>query len=121
MTTVKHVIKTQLVNIFVDVLDEASNRTDDQNTSYLIVSDFYELNDLLHRKKLWSMICFLCRHFPVITNNQGQDVYVEKENQVDISVYVYDELYRRLSISRSEQQYLVELQDAIVRGAQGVF
>ncbi|KAH7330053.1 hypothetical protein BKA65DRAFT_460559 [Rhexocercosporidium sp. MPI-PUGE-AT-0058] len=121
MTAVEHVAKTQPVNIFVDALDEASDGTDDQNTSHQIVSDFHELNDLLHHKKLRSTICFSCRHFPVVTDNQGRDICVEEENQADISVYVCDELHRRLSVSESEQQYLAELQDAIVRGAQGVF
>ncbi|KAG9228857.1 hypothetical protein BJ875DRAFT_219133, partial [Amylocarpus encephaloides] len=121
MTAVEHVAKTQPVNIFVDALDEASDGTDNQKTSHQIVSDFHSLNDLLHHKKLRSTICFSCRHFPVVTDNQGRDIYVEEENQADISVYVCDELHRRLSVSESEQHYLAELQDAIVGRAQGVF
>jgi ankyrin repeat protein len=121
MTAVEHVATIQPVNIVVDALDEASDGTDDQNTSHQIVSDFHELNNLLLHKKLRSTICFSCRHFPVVTDNQGRDIYVEEENQADISVYVCDELHRRLRVSESEQQYLAELQDAIVSGAHGVF
>ena len=121
MTAVEHVATIQPVNIVVDALDEASDGTDDQNTSHQIVSDFHELNNLLLQKKLRSTICFSCRHFPVVTDNQGRDICVEEENQADISVYVCDELHRRLRVSESEQQYLAELQDAIVSGAHGVF
>ena len=121
MTAVEHVATIQPVNIVVDALDEASDGTDDQNTSHQIVSDFHELNNLLLQKKLRSTICFSCRHFPVVTDNQGRDICVEEENQADISVYVCDELHRRLRVSESEQQYLAELQDSIVSGAHGVF
>jgi hypothetical protein len=51
MTVVDHVATMPPVNIFVGALDEASDGTDDQNTSHQIVKGFNELNDLLHRKK----------------------------------------------------------------------
>jgi len=121
MSAVEHVAKTQPVNIFVDALDEANDGTDDQNTSHQIVLDFHELNDLLHRKKLQSTICFSCRHFPIVADNQGHDICVENENRADILIYVCDELHRRLSIGEAEKQYMAELQDTIIRGAQGVF
>ncbi|CAG8973536.1 hypothetical protein HYALB_00002862 [Hymenoscyphus albidus] len=121
VNAVEHVAKTQPVNIFVDALDEANDGTSDQKTSYQIVSDFHDLNDLLCRQHLRSTICFSCRHFPIVADNQGRDICVENENHKDISDYVYDELHRRLSVNEIEKQYLVELQNTIVERAQGVF
>jgi hypothetical protein len=121
MTAVKHVTEIRPVNIFVDVLDKTSDSNDDQKTRHYILSDFYELNDLLHNKKLRSTICFLCRHQPVVADNQARVIYVKEKNQADILVYVRDELHKWLLVSEAEQQYLAELGDAIARRAQGVF
>jgi hypothetical protein len=85
------------------------------------VSDFHELNDILHRKKIQSTIYFSCRHFPTVADNQGRDICVEKENYTDISTYVSDELHWRLSRSETEKQYLAELKHTIVSRSQGVF
>jgi len=70
MTVAEHVATMQPVNIFVGALDEASNGTDDQNTSRQIVWGFNGLNDLLRRKKLRSTglglnqgVCFRRRIF----------------------------------------------------------
>jgi ankyrin repeat protein len=121
ISAVELAARTQPVNIFVDALDEASDGTDDQNTSHQIVLDFHELNDFLHHKKVRSTICFSCRHFPIVADNRGRDICVERENHADISVYVCDELRRTLFIAEAEKKYLAELQDTIIRGAQGVF
>jgi ankyrin repeat protein len=121
MSTVELVAEFQPINIFVDALDEASDSINDKNTSHQIVSDFHQLNDLLYRKKFRSTICFSCRHFPVVADNQGQDICVEEENHADISAYVCDELRRRLFIKEAEKAYLVDMQNTISRGAQGVF
>jgi ankyrin repeat protein len=121
ITAIEHVTKTRPVNIFVDALDEANDGPDDQNSMHQIVSDFHEISDLLRRKELQCTICFSCRHFPMVAGNQGRDIYIENENLADISVYVCDELHRRLSMTEIEKQYLLELQDTIVEGSQGVF
>ncbi|CZR68408.1 related to ankyrin [Phialocephala subalpina] len=121
ISTVESVAGTQSINIFVDALDEADDGADDQDTSREIVSDFHELNDLLHCKELRSTICFSCRHFPITTTNQRWEIWVEKENHRDISTYVRGELNRRLSPSATERQYVGEWQETIVGGAQGVF
>ncbi|KAE8440868.1 hypothetical protein EG329_006366 [Mollisiaceae sp. DMI_Dod_QoI] len=121
MSAIELIARTQPVNIFVDALDEANDGTEDQNTSHQIVSDFHELNDHLHYKKLRSTICFSCRHFPIVADNQGRDICVEEENSADISIYVCNELCRRLFISEAEKEYLADLQDTIITGAQGVF
>ncbi|KAH9204318.1 hypothetical protein DL95DRAFT_248121, partial [Leptodontidium sp. 2 PMI_412] len=121
MSAVELVAETRPVNIFVDALDEASDGTEDENTSLLIVEEFHELNDTFHRKRLQSTICFSCRHYPVVADNEGRDICVEDENQADISIYVRDELQKKLSVSATEKQYLVELEDNIIHGAQGVF
>ncbi|KAH6724963.1 ankyrin repeat-containing domain protein [Leptodontidium sp. MPI-SDFR-AT-0119] len=121
MSAVELIAETQPVNIFVDALDEASDSTDNRHASVQIVSDFHELNDRLHRKQLRSAICFSCRHFPVVADNKGRDIWVERENQADISTYVCDELQRRLTLHTVEQGYLAGFQDIIIRGAQGVF
>jgi hypothetical protein len=121
MSAVESVARTQSVTVFVDALDEADDGAGDQDASYQIVSDFHKLNDLLHLSQLRSAICFSCRHFPIVADNQGREIHVEKENHADISIYVRDELHRRLSTSEAEKQQLVELHKTIVREAQGVF
>jgi hypothetical protein len=118
---VESVAGTRPVNIFVDALDEVHVGTDDQDTSHEIVSDFHELNDLLHCKELRSTICFSCRHYPITVTSQRWEIWVEKENHVDISTYVCSELNKRLSLSETEGQYVEEFQQTIVDRAQGVF
>jgi hypothetical protein len=121
ISAIEKVARTQPVNIFVDALDEANDGTDDQNASRQIVADFHELNDLLHRRKLRSTICFSCCHFPIVATNRGQEIYVEDENHTDILAYVKDKLHAELLINETENNYLTELQETIVKGAQGVF
>ncbi|KAM0168551.1 hypothetical protein ACHAPF_010891 [Botrytis cinerea] len=120
-SAVEDAATTHSVNIFVDALDEADDGTDDRDTSHHIVNDFHEINDMLCHKKLRSTICFSCRHFPVITKSQRWEIWVEKENYKDISTYILNELNKRLSPTEAESQYLVEWQDTIIKGAQGVF
>ncbi|KAM0130840.1 hypothetical protein ACHAO1_007621 [Botrytis cinerea] len=120
-SAVEDAATTHSVNIFVDALDEANDGTDDRDTSHHIVNDFHEINDMLCHKKLRSTICFSCRHFPVITKSQRWEIWVEKENYKDISTYILNELNKRLSPTEAESQYLVEWQDTIIKGAQGVF
>ncbi|PQE30879.1 ankyrin repeat-containing protein [Rutstroemia sp. NJR-2017a WRK4] len=121
ISAVEDAATIQSVNIFVDALDEADDGTDDRDTSYQIVVDFHKINDILCSKKLRSTICFSCRHFPVITKNQRWEIWVEKENHEDISTYIRDELEKRLSPAEAESRYLIEWQDSIIEGAQGVF
>jgi len=121
MAAIELVAKTQAVNIFVDALDEAEDDTTDLDASHQILSDFHALNDLLHRKELRSTICFSCRHFPIVADNQGRDICVEEENHADTSIYVCDELHRKLSMSEAEKPSLAELQDTILGRAEGVF
>jgi ankyrin repeat protein len=121
ISAVEDAATTQSVNIFVDALDEADDGTDDRNTSRQIVDDFHEINDILYRKKLHSTICFSCRHYPVTKNNQKWEIWVENENHEDISTYICDELEKKLSAGEAENQYLMEWQDTIIKGAQGVF
>jgi ankyrin repeat protein len=121
ISAVEDTATTQSVNIFVDALDEADDGTDDRDTSHQIVNDFHEINDILCYKKLYSTICFSCRHFPVITKNQRWEIWVEKENHEDISTYIRDELEKRLSPTEAESRYLMEWHDIMLKGAQGVF
>jgi hypothetical protein len=121
ISAIEQVARIQSVNIFVDALDEADDGTGNQDASYQILMDFHKLNDLLYHKELRSTICFSCRHYPITTTNQRWEIWVERENHADISTYVCDELNSRLSISEAEKRYVVELQETIVRGAQGVF
>ncbi|KAM0148092.1 hypothetical protein ACHAPG_010208 [Botrytis cinerea] len=120
-SAVEDAATTHSVNIFVDALDEADDGTDDRDTSHHIVNDFHDINDMLCHKKLRSTICFSCRHFPVITKSQRWEIWVEKENHEDISTYILNELNKKLSPTEAESQYLVEWQDTIIKGAQGVF
>ncbi|PVH71308.1 hypothetical protein DL98DRAFT_395166, partial [Cadophora sp. DSE1049] len=89
---VKLVAETRLVNIFVDALNKASDNTNNRHTSLQIISDFYKLNDILHRKQLRFAICFSCRHFPIVADNKSRDIYIKYENQVNISIYVRNKL-----------------------------
>jgi hypothetical protein len=50
MTIVEHVVTMPSVNIFVGVLDEASDGTDDQNTSHQI-STLLDINFPTNRNK----------------------------------------------------------------------
>ena len=121
MSAVELVARIQPVNIFVDALDEAKDDVGDVNTIQQVLSDFHALNDLLCGKKLRSTICFSCRHYPVVADKQGRDICVENENSEDISIFVCDELRRRLKTSEAEKQRLTELENTIINGARGVF
>ncbi|KAH6712632.1 ankyrin repeat-containing domain protein [Leptodontidium sp. MPI-SDFR-AT-0119] len=96
--------KSRTITIFVDALDEAGADTAKELAEY-----FQELNNQLAVGMSTAKICI------------SLDVRVEDENKEDISVYVCDKLHKSLGTGEFKQQYLAELQDAIVERARGVF
>ncbi|KAH8650891.1 ankyrin repeat-containing domain protein [Tricladium varicosporioides] len=113
-----HAAKSKIVTIFVDALDEAGVDTARELAEY-----FQVLNNRPAVGMNKTKICISCRHYPIVTlaGDTSLDIHVEDENKEDISVYVHDKLHNSLGTSEFKEQYLAELQNTIVKRAQGVF
>jgi ankyrin repeat protein len=111
--------KTHHIRVFIDALDEAG-----EESARAVVSFLYELNDSLLEPEVVTSICFSCRHFPIVTTNDGFQICVEDENHEDIEAYVLGELRRRLHISAQGSKKNDDLEDLrtdIASKASGVF
>ena len=111
--------KTHHIRVFVDALDEAGEESAREVVSYL-----YELNDSLLEPEAAVSICFSCRHYPIVTTNDGFQVCVEDENYEDIEAYVLRELRRQLHIQAQgskKNDDLKDLKTNVASKASGVF
>jgi ankyrin repeat protein len=105
--------------VFVDALDEAGEESAREVVSYL-----YELNDSLLEPEAAVCICFSCRHYPIVTTNDGFQICVEDENYKDIETYVLRELRRQLHIQAQGSKKIDDLRDLktdVASKASGVF
>ncbi|KAM6529650.1 hypothetical protein FALCPG4_007779 [Fusarium falciforme] len=81
------VLKTRLVWLFVDALDECG-----QKNAVNLVQEFKSLLQGLPSTGSQFRICFTCRHYPILDLDGVFEICVEKENRKDISTFVHDKL-----------------------------
>jgi len=100
--------------IFVDALDEAGDKGARDLASY-----FHELNDRLDQSAGTAKICISCRHYPIVARIPGLEIWVEKHNGDDISLYVHHML--RVNLHIKEPTALQDLESIIAKRSSGVF
>jgi ankyrin repeat protein len=100
------------IRIYVDALDEAG-----EDIAVELVSFFQRMIFNFPSEGSRIKICFSCRHYPIITLENGLTVLVEDENGRDIESYVQEEL----EIAQLSAEKLFELKSKIVQRASGVF
>ncbi|WAO96056.1 NACHT domain-containing protein [Fusarium falciforme] len=82
------VLNTCPVWLLVDALDECG-----EENAVNLAEEFKSLLRRLPPSGLKHFhICFTCRHYPILDLDGAFEVYVEKENQKDISTFVQDKL-----------------------------
>ena len=82
--------------IMVDALDEC-----DEKEAARLVGCFQRLLSQCSSTKNGLGICFSCRHYPIVSLDDGFEVCVEHENHEDITKYIRDEL--QASIQKDEE------------------
>ena len=115
---VLRVASSRKVVVLVDALDEAGTEAAKDIASY-----FHTLNDRLSSTSGSTRICISCRHYPITATMPGLEVWVEENNQEDISSFIRDEL--DFIVKREETSSAVnawsELKEDLLRRASGVF
>ena len=115
---VLRVASSRKVVLLVDALDEAGTEAAKEIASY-----FHFLNDRISSTNGSTRICISCRHYPITATIPGREVWVEENNQEDISSFIRDEL--DFIVKREEASSDVnawgELKDDLLRKASGVF
>ncbi|KAJ4200308.1 hypothetical protein NW759_015885 [Fusarium solani] len=104
------VLRTRLVWLFVDALDECG-----QKNAVKLVREFKSLLQGLPSTGSQFHICFTCRHYPILDQACQFEICLEDENRQDISTYV------RAQLSVSRELTASTIPDLITRHAQGVF
>ncbi|KAF5563747.1 Het-eN [Fusarium phyllophilum] len=110
-TSLWKALETHPILLFVDALDECGQRNAEQ-----LVEEF---NSLLHRpsseRLKYLRICFTCRHYPVVNIESALEIFIDRENETDISLFVESKL-------RSfQEQTGSRISEFISQHAEGVF
>ncbi|KAK2611965.1 hypothetical protein QQS21_002071 [Conoideocrella luteorostrata] len=104
-------LKTRHISLFIDALDECGR----QNAMEL-AEDFKSLLEMLPSAESKEFrICFTCRHYPIVALEGILEIYVERENDKDISTFVQGKLYS------SGKQLPSTILDMITKRANGIF
>jgi ankyrin repeat protein len=115
---VLRIASSRKVVVLVDALDEAGTEAAKDIASY-----FHTLNDRLSSTSGLTRICISCRHYPITAITPGLEIWVEENNQEDISSFIRDEL--DFIVKREEASSDVnawsELKEDLLRKASGVF
>ncbi|KAK4069551.1 uncharacterized protein Triagg1_6975 [Trichoderma aggressivum f. europaeum] len=100
--------------LFVDALDECGEADAKQ-----LVQRFKRLLQTSAPRPAWIQfnICFSCRHYPILNAPEMFEIWLEMENNSDISIYVKSEL----KISFFEQTTPSVIQNLIIGRASGIF
>ncbi|OCL10292.1 Het-eN, partial [Glonium stellatum] len=98
--------------IMVDALDECG-----EEKAVSLVERFERLLSQCSSAKNGLSICFSCRHYPIVSLDNGFEVCVEHENQDDITKYIRDELQGTIKKDKD----LEVLQKEILDGSSHVF
>jgi ankyrin repeat protein len=115
--------KVREVDMFVDALDEAVEKTGDKAAGTL-VEFFHQLNDRVTYEGGSARICISCRKYPVVASVPGLEIRVEDENEVDIRTFVHRQLTTGVAIWNQDPSMVkacAALEAAIVKKAAGVF
>ncbi|KAH7327155.1 ankyrin repeat-containing domain protein [Rhexocercosporidium sp. MPI-PUGE-AT-0058] len=114
-------LRGEEIVLFVDALDEVDSEGDSLTTGEL-VSYFHELNDRIVAVGGATRICISCRHYPILTANQGLVINVEEFNMRDVARYVQYQL--RIGVEGWEEESECArraLEDTITLKSKGVF
>ena len=105
------------VTIFVDALDEAGSEAE------ALVEYFHKLNDRLVQTNGIARVCISCRHYPIPAIAPGLEIWVEKNNQKDISIFVQAELRLKLQAKyhSPDSSAWRDLEQHLAQQASGVF
>ncbi|KAG8673801.1 hypothetical protein FPOAC1_007120 [Fusarium poae] len=104
-------LKTRPVVLFIDALDESGEKN-----AKLIADEFNSLIQRASVSHLKSLhICFTCRHYPILDLGGTLQLFMERENKRDISMFVESKLS---SFSETTESKLAQY---ISNHAEGVF
>ncbi|KAH0538139.1 hypothetical protein FGG08_005247 [Glutinoglossum americanum] len=110
-TSLPKILVESSIRIFVDALDECG-----EEAAIRLVKYFQHLLSKCSSAQHRLSICFSCRHFPIVSLDNGLEICIERENRQDIRRYIWDEL--KDVIHGNE---LKVLQDKILHRSSGIF
>lgn len=113
-SSLPRILKDRSIWLFIDALDECGEADAKQ-----IVQRFKRLLERLVSPpaSIRFHICFSCRHYPILNSPDMFEIWLEMENNSDISIYVKSEL--KLSFVEKATPSLI--QDLIIDRASGIF
>ena len=97
--------------LYIDALDECGQ----ENATKLV--DFFRVLSSSNSEDASLRICFSCRHYPLISLNDGFEICVEEENHHDIEIYTQDVIERHIQ----SKDHAQEVQREIVSRSSGNF
>lgn len=106
------VLEQSAVRIVVDALDECGEKAATD-----LVKFFQRLRSKCSSSRNGLNICFSCRHFPLVSLEDGFEIRVEDENHQDIKKYIRDELREFVE----QDKELEVLEDEIIARSSYVF
>ena len=85
---IKNAAGIYTIRIYIDALDECGEEVATDLVNFL--------NRFITGSEVSLAICFSCRHRPLITLENGDDVCVDDENDQDISIYIKNHIETRI-------------------------
>ncbi|XWW95796.1 hypothetical protein V2A60_003764 [Cordyceps javanica] len=104
------ILKRRPVWVFVDALDECGKQN-----AVALVTHFQSVLNSVPAATFQFLICFTCRHYPVLSSDSAYEITLEQENEQDISQYV------RKQLSGLDDRATSVIADSITTQACGVF
>src|SRR5262249_54240641 len=105
----------QIINIFIDALDEAEREEFHDIGEY-----FVEMDRRMRKEEADVKICISCRHYPIADSVLGARISMEQRNAADIATYINDTLALE-SLGSSDYDAWQKLKVDLVTRASGVF
>jgi len=108
--SIPKILEEHSIRVFVDAIDEGGDRVARE-----LVREFQSLvAEPCTKSNSTFLICFTCRHYPIIEFEGEAKICVEKENYEDIVTYVRG----RLTDNNAK---VSEVRDMIIERASGIF
>ena len=105
--------KTHDLRMYIDALDECG-----EESAVKLITFFKHVISLLNSNTSGSLnICFSCRHYPILTLENGLEICVKDENTQDIQTFVKNMIDKCIS----RKKIMVEIQDAVMKRSSGIF
>ena len=105
--------KTHDLRMYIDALDECG-----EESAVKLITFFKHVISLLNSNTSGSLnICFSCRHYPILTLENGLEICAEDENTQDIQTFVKNMIDKCIS----RKKLMVEIQDAVMKRSSGIF